>query len=239
MGAYPTSPRSDFLAWCQAHSSIFIENAAAIGLSESQAQKFKQAVSEATGSEAAAFEARQASLAASAANSRKFSELRKITGDTVKVIKTFAQTTGNDNVYDIAQVPAPQDPSTLPPPAKPTNLRVALDPTNGAPTITWKASNPRGAAGTSYIIRRRTSPTGAWEFVGVTGSKKFVDNSFFAGPDSVQYTVQGQRSDSSGPLSDILVVNFGRVGGGGGGGFSVSSFSSEQDQQPMSFKKAA
>lgn len=31
----------------------------------------------------------------------------------------------------------------------------------------------------------------------------------------MQYTVQGQRADSSGPRSPIFVVNFGRAPGGG------------------------
>ena len=31
----------------------------------------------------------------------------------------------------------------------------------------------------------------------------------------MQYTVQGQRADSSGPLSPIFTVNFGRLPGGG------------------------
>jgi hypothetical protein len=49
----------------------------------------------------------------------------------------------------------------------------------------------------------------------VSGKKEFIDDTLIAGPDSVQYTVQGQRADSSGPLSPIFVVNFGRLPGGG------------------------
>lgn len=237
MGPYPTSPRSDFLAWCEAHVSLFTDNAAAIGITPAQALLFKNAVNAAVESDAGATEAKLSNKAAVSKNAKKFTELRKVTGDTVKLIKTFAQTTGNDNVYDIAQVPAPQDPSALPPPAKPTDLRVALDLTTGAPSLSWKAANPRGSQGTSYIVRRRTSTSAPFEFVGVTGSKKFVDNNFFAGPDSVQYTVQGQRSDSAGPVSDILVVNFGRVGGGGEG-FTLADYTTLQSPTPA-LKRAA
>ncbi len=42
-----------------------------------------------------------------------------------------------------------------------------------------------------------------------------MDDTLIAGPDSVQYTVQGQRADSSGPLSPIFTVNFGQARGGG------------------------
>jgi hypothetical protein len=41
-----------------------------------------------------------------------------------------------------------------------------------------------------------------------------VDNTFIAGPDSVQYTVQGQRADAAGPESQIFTVRFGRNGPG-------------------------
>ena len=55
----------------------------------------------------------------------------------------------------------------------------------------------------------------------VTGKKNFTDTTFNAGPDSVQYTVQAQRSDSTGTVSNILQVNFGTPGGGGG--FTIAS----------------
>lgn len=37
------------------------------------------------------------------------------------------------------------------------------------------------------------------------------DDSFIAGPDSVQYTVQGTRSNQLGPVSPIFTVSFGRL----------------------------
>ena len=82
-------------------------------------------------------------------------------------------------------------------------------------TLRWKASNPAGTSGTSYIIRRKLPSETQFQFIGVSGKKEFVDDTLIAGPDSVQYTVQGQRADSSGPLSPIFVVNFGRLPGGG------------------------
>jgi hypothetical protein len=47
------------------------------------------------------------------------------------------------------------------------------------------------------------------------GLKRGVDQTLVAGSDSVQYTVQGQRADSSGPVSPIFTVNFGRLREGG------------------------
>jgi hypothetical protein len=45
MGAsIPSSPRSDVLAWCQAHVDVFTTNAAAIGITPAQATAFKALV---------------------------------------------------------------------------------------------------------------------------------------------------------------------------------------------------
>lgn len=98
-------------------------------------------------------------------------------------------------------------------------------------------ANPTGTSGTSYIIRRKLPSESEFSFIGVSGKKEFVDDSLIAGPDSVQYTVQGQpltrdatsshvdaqrpsrvkgqRADSSGPLSPVFTVNFGQAPGGG------------------------
>lgn len=41
-----------------------------------------------------------------------------------------------------------------------------------------------------------------------------MDSTFQAGPDKVEHTIQGQRSDSAGPLSNIFTINFGANGPG-------------------------
>ncbi|MCC6907026.1 MAG: hypothetical protein IT430_03715 [Phycisphaerales bacterium] len=223
MGTYPVSPREDFLAWCNAHTQTFIDHAAAIGATPAQTAGFKVATENAANALTDLDIARGAAESATANTNLKFAELRKKAAEMVRSIRTFAENTGNPGVYVIANIPAPQPPQPAPPPAQPTDLTVSLDPTSGAPVLVWKASNPAGTQGTSYIIRRRTAVAADFEFVGVTGAKKFTDDSFFAGPDMVQYTVQGQRSDVAGPVSPIFTINFGRVGGGGGGGMGIVS----------------
>lgn len=214
MGTIPTSPRADFLQWCQAHVNTFITQAANIGLTEDQANAFSAAVTAANTSNNAANLAKLNAESANANNSEKFADLRRSASEMVRSIRTFAENENNPNVYVLANVPPPVDPSVAPPPAKPTNISVELNGTTGAVMLSWKASNPAGTSGTSYIIRRRTNTTGEFAFVGVTGEKRFTDNTFFAGPDMVQYTIQGQRADSAGQVSDIFTINFGRAGGG-------------------------
>jgi hypothetical protein len=233
MSTYPESPRAAFLAWCEAHAPVFIANAAQIGLSTAQAAGFNVT----TGALAAALlaqeQAKQAYRAATADANAAFATLRGSAGETVRLIRAFAESQPKpSNVYMLAEIPPPAAPSPVPPPGQPTNLVVGLTPASGDLTLRWKCTNPPGAAGTSYIVRRRLPGETEFAFLGVTGRKEFIDDSLIAGPDSVQYTVQGQRSDSSGPLSEIFTVNFGQLGGG----FGVTSFAGTTDPR---FESAA
>jgi len=232
MGTYPTTPRAAFISWCSAHTGIFLANDELIGLTSLQAGAFVTATSEAVSAINSAAIAKNAYLAANDVANMKVATLRTTASETVRTIKTFAITSGDPNVYALAQIPAPAVPTPVAPPAKPSDLQVALDPSSGAVTLRWKAANPVGSAGTSYIIRRRNPAVAGsgFEFIGVTGTKKFVDSTFIAGPDAVQYTVQGQRSDSSGPLSDVFTVNFGRAPGGG---LSAVGFVGAQPDAPV------
>ncbi len=213
MGAYPTSPRNEFFQWCQDHADVFESNATAIGLTNSQAASFKLAVGDADAAVSEQSKAQETAKAATNNANLKFTTLRRSAAQMVRSIKTFAENTGNGNVYVLAQVPPPAAPGTTPPPGKPFDVSVQLDTNSGAPVLKWKARNPAGTAGTSYIVRRKLPTESAFAFVGVTGTKGFTDNTFIAGPDSVQYTIQGQRSDRAGSASDAFTINFGRAPG--------------------------
>lgn len=233
MGTYPTSPRSAFLEWARNHADVFVTNASQIGLTTAQAQAFKADAAAAVAADEEQSQAKQSAMVATNVANEKATILRSRARATIGLIKAFAESTNNQNVYNIAEIPPPSDPSAVPPPGQPTNMKVTLEPSSGALTISWKATNPANAAGTSYIVRRKLPTQTSFEFVGVTGTKKFTDTTLTAGPDSVQYTIQGQRSDSAGPLSDILIINFGRAGGGGGMSFSTATQNASGDSVRM------
>jgi hypothetical protein len=161
--------------------------------------------------------------------------LRSGSGDTVRLIRAFAESTAKPStIYNLAQIPPPSPPSPAPPPAQPTDSTVTLNASDGGLMLRWKAANPTGTSGTSYIVRRKLPDDSEFSFIGVSGEKEFVDDTLIAGPDSVQYTVQGQRADSSGPLSPIFTVNFGRLPGGGMTASVTSGVSaSTVDGQPV------
>lgn len=232
MSTFPTSPRAAFLLWCQEHAPVFTANAAAIGLTPAQATAFAAGVTALENSVLAQEAAKQAYRAATLTATDDLDALKSLAGDTVRNIRTFAENSDKpSDVYAIAQIPAPAPPSPAPPPVKPGNLSVTLDGSTGNLTLRWKAANP--APGTTYLVRRKLPGEAAFSFLGTSGgSKMFVDTTFIAGPDSVQYTVQGQRAGLSGPVSDVFLVTFGQPGGGGGGGDSGLTVTSLGPAEP-------
>lgn len=230
----PRAPRTAVVTWGNSHKNIFVTNAAAIGLSTSQANAYKNAVDDLVAKLAAQEDARNAARTATTNADKSFATMLSTQGDTIRLIRAFAEATSNPQaVYTLAQIPPVATPTPLAPPAQPTKLTVSLDAANGFINLAWKASNPDGSQGTSYIVKRKLPTETAFSFIGVTGVKKFVDKTFFAGPDSVQYTVQGQRSDSSGPVSEVFTVNFGQAPGGG-----LAAFVGEETSAAVGMQQA-
>ena len=210
MSAFPVSPRSSFLLWCQSHAPIFIAEATTIGLTAAQAEQFAARTLAAQEARTAYDTARQAARSAHQKMLDALAELRFDAGLAVQSIR--ARAAGSDNpvaVYAAAKIDPPSKPSPSEPPAQPKTLRVALDASSGALTLRWKAANPAGTQGTSYIIRRRLPGENGWTILGVAGKKRFVDNSLVAGTPQAEYIVQGLRSGTAGPPSQIFLVTFG------------------------------
>lgn len=215
MGQIPSSPRAEVLSFAEVHNSVWKGHEVAIGLTVAQRAAFEDAIN------AYATAVNEQKLAKSAATTATqtanvaFAAMQVSLSDAVRTIKTFAQNSANpDTVYDTAQIAPPAPPTPVGPPAQPTDVTVSLDITSGALTLKWKATNPANGAGTSYLIKRRLPGAANFTFIGATGVKSFTDDTFTAGPDSVQYTIQGQRSGSVGPVSSIITVTFGRSGDG-------------------------
>jgi hypothetical protein len=210
MSTYPVSPRTDLLKWCEAHVPAFNADPEAIGLSPGQAADFALLAHEAAAALVAQEKAQQLALVATRQAQAAFAALQAGAGDAVRSIRAFAELAAEPNaVYASAQIAPPADATPTPPPAKPRRLRVTLEAATGALELSWKATSPRRAGGTAYIIRRRLPGETAFGFLGVTGVKTFVDNTVPAGVEQVQYSVQGQRGAKAGPVSEVLTVAMG------------------------------
>ncbi len=227
----PSSPRSAVLAWAQTHVQPWIDGDSQIGLTEPQALAFQTKYNACIAAINAQDAAKSAAEVATMAAQNAYRDMKRSLSDTVRLIRAYAVNRptpeAQELVYQLAQIPAPATPTPLPAPGTPFDITVAIAPTTGALTLAWKCVNPPGAQGTTYLVRRRTGGTGDFAFVGATGIKKFTDSNFTAGPDSVQYTIQAQRSDSAGTVSNILTVNFGKTAGG------QQTVSAVEDATPM------
>ncbi len=214
--SYPTAPRSAFLEWCRVHEPLFTTHAAEIGLSAEAVLAFKEAADLGGDRLLEQQAVQEKAKVATQQVVTAFDSLGGVTGNLVRTIRAFAERSANpDAVYALAQIAPPARSSPLPPPGQPTRLTVRLDPTEGTLTLRWKGDNPAGGGGTTYLVRRRLPGESGFSFIGVSGKKTFVDATLIAGPDSVEYTVQGQRADLAGPASPIFTVNFGKLPNGG------------------------
>ena len=216
MSTYPTTPRVEFVEWCDVHTQVFTKNAATLGLSAAQVAGFDEATAKARSALLEQEQARQALLVATQRARDYVQTLRERAGSTVRTIRAHAETTDDPSaLYALAQIAPLAAHSPAPPPSQPKQLGATLIETTGALTLRWKARQPTGTTGTTYLIRRRLPAEAAFSFVGVAGKKTFVDETLPSALTHVQYTVQAQRGTRSGPVSAILEVNFGQRDGAG------------------------
>jgi hypothetical protein len=105
----------------------------------------------------------------------------------------------------------PGRPGRLPAPGQPAGFASTLR-VDGTLRLTWRCKNPVGAAGTLYEVRRsdRSAATGAggWTalaFVGLAGTRSFVDDTIPAGTAAVRYQVTAVRSTRRGAPGSHVV----------------------------------
>src|SRR5690606_756626 len=91
-------------------------------------------------------------------------------GGLVSQIRAKAKQSGDPNVYVLAQIPAPADPTPVGAPGTPEALKATLQP-DGTLTLDWKCENPPRAKGTVYHVMRLNNETGEYKFLGGTGEK--------------------------------------------------------------------
>jgi len=222
MSTFPESPRSAMLDWCRVHDPIFFSHYHEIGLGKTQAVTFRVSVRSAAAAALDLEQAQQAALVATQEVEQSFAELAAAAGDAVRSIRAFAATSPDaDAVYCLAQIPPTAGPSPIGPPGRPSGLTATLDAATGGLTLRWKTRNPPNARRTTYIIRRKLPGETQFQFVGVAGTKRFVDQTLMFGTrvregilaPAVQYTIQGQRANLSGPVSEVFTVRFGNASG--------------------------
>jgi catechol 2,3-dioxygenase-like lactoylglutathione lyase family enzyme len=208
--------KSDFLNFCAAHTSLWAANSAAIGVTGPQVAAWTADYDAAKAKYSDALALRAAAKGATVMADEAIATCRSSTAELIRRIKLFAAASATPGVvYGLAEIPVPQDPSTIGPPGRPTEIRAGLNP-NGSITLRWKCVNPEGAANTTYLVRRRTGTDGSFAIVGGAGSNRaMTDATVPAGVPLVQYDIRGVRGLTTGPESDAFNVYFGVAAGGG------------------------
>jgi hypothetical protein len=215
MATYP-SKREEFLKWCEAHVNVFADNFAAIGVPQATAAAFTAQVEELRVKTTQQTSARDAAKAATEAVTDSDGDTRQLASNIVRLIRTYAITTNNPAVYELAQIPAPSTGGVVPPPGRPTDFKVELNP-EGSITFRWKATHPEGSDRVVYFVQRKLITETAFRLVGGTGERAYTDDTLPFGVDGVQYIVTAQRGQVQGQASLPLGIFFGSVGGRGGG----------------------
>ncbi len=216
MGVVPDS-RLGKIEFYEAHALAggpWAANAAAIGLTPASVTALGTLTTAARTAFNAAEAARQSAKSATQAFYDAVRAMHSGPGagqDMIDTIRNFAETKNMPNVYVLAQIPPPADPSTAPPPGTPFEFRVSLL-QNGALELKWKCNNPSGTQGTIYEVKRSIGG-GALNFVGATGVKSFTDDTLPSGSAPVTYQITAVRSTARGNPAQFT-VNFG-IGGPG------------------------
>ena len=202
--------RLDQVQFCEDHHDVWAASFAQIGITSAMVTALDTLTTQARKDYAAAQQARQASKAATAAFYNSCGLMRDKAAELIRVIKTYADTTNNPNVFTIAQIPEPAAPGTNPPPGQPENVVVTLG-LSGVLNFKWKSENATG--GFFQIKRKIGAASNPWTIIGGSGNREFTDNSIPIGTTNVQYRVWGVRGNVNGPESLTLAIQFGVVGG--------------------------
>ncbi len=220
MGVVPDN-RLGKIEFYEAHLSPWTTNAAAIGLTPASVTALSGLVTNARKAYNDHLAAQEAAKAATATFYEKVRLMHAGPGagaDMIQTIKTYAQTTNNPIVYTLAQIPAPSQGGTTPPPGTPFDFTVGLL-QDGSLELKWKCANPSGTVGTIYEVQRKVEG-GAFAIIGASGVKSFTDGTLPSGSAPVTYMVTAVRSTARGNPAQFI-VNFGM----GGGGLTITSIS--------------
>jgi len=225
MGIIPTK-KIERLEFFETHLSPWTTNATALGLTNTQMTALSVAVGNARTAWQTAQAARDASKAATAEFNDSLSGAGKLVAEAIELIRNKAESTNDPSVYNLAQIPQPATPGTIPPPGTPTDFKISLE-QGGALGLSWKCPNPEGSVGTIYEVRRQQQggPSNVWTFAGASGIKEFLDETLPStwASSGVNYQITAVRSTSRGVPSIFNV----RFGVSGGGGFTVTAVTPE------------
>ncbi len=210
------------LQFFEDHWDIWQENAVALGIPAAVATEVKDDTIDARTKLTAQSLAKNAARSATADWNDSMSGLRSAGAAAIAAIRATADASANPNaVYSLAQIPSPATPAPLPAPGTPNTFTSAIQP-SGALLLKWKmpAAQP---GNTFYQVARKLSGETAFDIIGGSGNKTFLDESLPFGTDRVEYQVTAIRGSVAGVPSNNFVVQFGVGGEGAATGLKIAA----------------
>lgn len=185
-------------------TNYWTANAVAIGLTGLQVTALQGLISAAQTALTTANTARAASKNATMALDAAIASMRDNGSALIATIRAKALATNNDNIYVLANIPAPTGGSAVGPAQQPTSLTATID-NLGTVVLRWKGSL---ASGTFFTIWRKLQNETGFTQLGSVVSKSFSDSTITPGTISATYYVVAVRSGGSSPASEPITVLF-------------------------------
>lgn len=211
----PVQPRKkvENIEFFEQRAPIWAANAAQLNLSDEETAQLVSLTGTArTKYTEAQLKAEQAKTA-TANQDAAIDAMRGAGGELIKKIRVTAEQTGDTSLYGLAQIPAPKDPTAIPP-VEATNLDFTLL-NNGDLELFWDGSV---STGTTYIVRRSLTTAGGDELpfqaVGFADEKRFVDKTIPQGTRKVSYEVVAKKGSTITAGSLPITVRFGKGANG-------------------------
>lgn len=224
MGNFEGSRRQR-LEWIQARVDLWQTNAAALNLSTTQITNLKNLVTAAAANFTAAEVARDDAKSATRKFYDAMSDMSELTRDLIGVIKSYAETTGNPDVYNLSNVEPNSPPTPATAPSVPFDVTGFVSPT-GEGTVTWSAERSGASSGIFFLVERKRAADATFNLIGGTAEKAFVDLDPRFGLGTVLYRVKAQRGGLTSSWSVPIAFTI-----TSGGGFAVSQVSGNEGVQ--------
>jgi len=219
MSVLPQS-KLEQIQFCESHNPVWAANAVAIGLTAAQVTTLTGLTTSARTSYTAALNSRQAAKAATTTFHNNTKSMRDTAADLIALIKAYAESKNDPNIYGLAQIPPPSAPTPAVAPSQPINFAVTIEPT-GALTLSWESENSAASTGGFFTVQRRLGAVGGYQTIGGTpgiggGGRRnsFTDDTLPAGTPTVSYIVTPKRGTLTGTPGEAVNITFG-VGGSG------------------------
>lgn len=204
---------NDKISWMEQRLDLWTNNADALGLSTEQLNELTSRTAAARNHFNAAGDARATAKSATTTMHQSLDSFEETVREAIKFIKAQAST--DPEVYALANIPEPKQPSPVPPPGMPENVITDLD-NEGNVILRWTAVNAPGSTGTAFRIYRKLEDQSTYTLIATTGAKTWTDESVPRGTGQVSYQIQALRGTLTSPASEAVTMYFGKLPESGG-----------------------